>query len=83
MNHKNQPTIAKNAAQGLKMSKYIVSANETDLFFLYREYHELITCKDCEYHRNGAGVCDIWHAYTNLNGYCHRARKYGDKNETD
>ena len=38
---------------------------------------ELIRCKDCEYHRNGCGICDIWHAHTNPDGYCHRGRVYG------
>lgn len=42
------------------------------------EHDEVITrCKDCEYHRNRINMCDIWHAHTNPDGYCHRGRKYG------
>lgn len=59
------------------MTKYIVNAEETDLMFTFNSHEELVTCKDCEYHRNGCGICDIWHAHTNPDGYCHRGRKYG------
>ena len=38
---------------------------------------QIIRCKDCEYHRNGCGICDIWHAHTNPDGYCHRGKVYG------
>ena len=51
------------------MTKYIVNAEETDLMFTFNSHEELVTCKDCEYHRNGCGICDIWHAHTNLDGY--------------
>lgn len=59
------------------MTKYIVNAEETDLMFTFNSHEELVSCKDCEYHRNGCGICDIWHAHTNPDGYCHRGRKYG------
>lgn len=59
------------------MTKYIINAEETDLMFTFNSHEELVTCKDCEYHRNGCGICDIWHAHTNPDGYCHKGRKYG------
>ena len=59
------------------MTKFIINAEETDLMFTFNDHTELVTCKDCEYHRNGCGICDIWHAHTNPDGYCHRGRKYG------
>lgn len=61
------------------MSKYIVNAEETDLFFLYREYHELIMCKECQEHGERTNYCAIWKKNTDPNGWCYRARKYGDK----
>ena len=61
------------------MTKYVVNAEETDLMFTFNSHEELVTCKDCEYHRNGCGICDIWHAHTSPDGYCHRGRKYGKK----
>ena len=38
---------------------------------------KITRCKDCEFHRNGCGICDIWHAHTSPDGFCHRGRKYG------
>ena len=63
------------------MTKYIVNAEETDLMFTFNSHEELVTCKDCEYHRNGCGICDVWHSHTSSDGYCHRGRKYGKKEE--
>lgn len=62
------------------MTKYVVNAEETDLMFTFGEYKELVRCAECEYHRNGVNMCDIWHAHTNRDGYCHRGRKYGKGN---
>ena len=59
------------------MTKYVVNAEETDLMFTFGEYKELVRCAECEYHRNGINMCDVWHAHTNRDGYCHRGRKYG------
>lgn len=68
------------------MKEYIVSheyidgiyTDEGSTFGLDMQ-KELIRCKDCEYHRNGCGICDVWHSHTSSDGYCHRGRKYGKK----
>lgn len=43
------------------------------------EYHgtatPLVRCKDCQNHRDLAGMCDVWHHHTGAMGFCHRARK--------
>lgn len=44
---------------------------------------ELIRCDECEYHRNGINMCDVWHAHTNRDGYCHRGRKYGKEEKQE
>lgn len=63
------------------MNKYIVTAEETDLFLSFPKYAELITCRHCENHRHRAGICDIWHAHTAPDGYCHRAKKEGSNGQ--
>lgn len=30
------------------MSEFIIRAEETDLFFLFKNYEELVRCKDCK-----------------------------------
>lgn len=30
-------------------------------------------CGNCENHRDRAGMCDIWHCHTGMDGYCHRS----------
>ena len=41
------------------MPYFIVRAEETDLFFLFQDYKELIRCKECKHH-NEYGECEIW-----------------------
>ena len=43
-------------------------------------YPHITYCRDCEFHRNGCGICDIWHTHTSPDGFCHRGRKYGKNN---
>ena len=44
----------------------------------YKNSRLFIThCRECEYHRNGINMCDIWHAHTSPEGYCHRGKIYG------
>lgn len=31
------------------MPEFIIRAEETDLFFLFKDYKELIRCKDCKF----------------------------------
>lgn len=35
------------------MSEFIVRAEETDLFFLFKDFKELIRCKDCKFSMSG------------------------------
>lgn len=44
------------------MSEFIVRAEETDLFFLFNDFKELIRCKDCKYYREDG---DCWHKWDN------------------
>ena len=59
------------------MPKFIVNAEETELFFLFREYKELTLCKQCEEHHKRTNYCAIWKCNTDPEGFCYKGRKYG------
>ena len=58
------------------MSEFIVRAEETDLFFLFKDYKELIRCKDCK-HSQGGGYphCDRVTWWNSENDFCSRAER--------
>lgn len=57
------------------MPEFIIRAEETDLFFLFKDYKELIRCKDCKYH-NKYSECEIWELYETADtDYCSNGEK--------
>lgn len=38
---------------------------------------ELIRCRNCQYHRHRAGMCDVYHVHKSGDGYCDRGSRYG------
>lgn len=62
------------------MPEFIIRAEETDLFFLFKDYKELIRCKDCK-HFDKDEFCDIWEVYRTNESYCDIAER--EEHETD
>lgn len=57
------------------MPKFIVQAEETELFFLFKEYKALVQCKECQEHGKRTNYCGVWKVNTDPEGYCHRGKK--------
>ena len=64
------------------MKEWIIEADESTLFYMFKHYEPLTRCKDCESHGKRTNMCDIFHCHTNPNGYCHRGRIYGQQTES-
>lgn len=61
----------------IRMKEFIIEADESTLFYMFKHYEPLTRCKECEHHGKRTNMCDIFHCHTNPNGYCHRGRIYG------
>ena len=59
------------------MKEWIIEADESTLFYMFKHYEPLTRCKECEHHGKRTNMCDIWHHYTSPEGYCHRGHVYG------
>lgn len=42
------------------MPEFIIRAEETDLFFLFKDYKELVRCKDCRFSVDEYGDGDCY-----------------------
>ena len=51
------------------MKEWIIEAEESTLFYLFKNYKPLTRCKDCESHGKRTNICGIFHCHTNPNGY--------------
>lgn len=57
------------------MPEFIIRAEETDLFFLFKNYEELVRCKNCKWYFSEDKECGLSYIDIDDDGYCSYAER--------